>query len=697
MGEIKTILQEGIRVDFVQYESDDRALTIAWNTWIHDLDSNKYRTSSIGEKVSLVKERLEGQTPEDYTKVKTALLEVYGAQAESRVNRWLRASRTLLPAVLLKLEEKPELPQSYIFDNSNFTGVPKDKLAERPAITAITVLFDRMDASEKIAPEMFRTDICACFKKLHQWETFAKGQFKNEWREVPAVERILDSLYSETGRSKISRVPGALSIKPHQKHDPSEPVGLEELSALMFELSNLKEKKKNAAAKHGGMSPAESESAVNQGTHGNAEEEVGLDVDAFDEADKEDPVKTRAKSLMECDLGRVTMVLNDVEFLSSCKKQMLPGQRVVFLVDMPSSKAKLLSAALDSIEMVVQEISHRNFVICAFAGRRVTNLNHVFYSMANKWKKEAEPIVIMCGAKEGSTTKPTYCVRLEVSSQSKKTAPRLCNYMAINSTRASAWEGLHLRCMLGMSCPFKPQGAEPQELEVSKDDLDDDAGEDEEVEVEEAEDSAEEFPDEQDTRDQGARSDVPRRVFPFGRARRWAELVLSKIALAHTGSLLVVVSRSAHPGIVLGARPQMLKSIWYLPGVREHSVNHGKHLLETSLTRLNMAQAENEVKPTVKRVSLGGLCFIEVAGPPENKQAIRVQDVHPQSSAWRGGLDNFLADLDTRMPKLLGNEQLEFALDVQMHGESNNRILVAGTSHLGEGSSFHIGYIQRGG
>ena len=69
-------------------------------------------------------------------------------------------------------------------------------------------------------------------------------------------------------------------------------------------------------------------------------------------------------------------------------------------------------------------------------------------------------------------------------------------------------------------------------------------------------------------------------LFPFAKPIKYYENVLSTVCHCETAPFMVVMSRSAHPGALIGGRSKGLEVIAYFSGVPAHNFNHGQALLE---------------------------------------------------------------------------------------------------------------------
>ena len=68
--------------------------------------------------------------------------------------------------------------------------------------------------------------------------------------------------------------------------------------------------------------------------------------------------------------------------------------------------------------------------------------------------------------------------------------------------------------------------------------------------------------------------------------------VLSSLGHCETATRLILLSRTAHPGMVVAGRCMKLKVMVYFDNTRPHSQRHGEKLLEEMLAQLKMAEAK---------------------------------------------------------------------------------------------------------
>ena len=121
-GELYDIFEQGLRCDFVQFSTDDRELVLAWYGLAHDVDSNKYRQTSIEVKIRIVENARARAPGGTYTAAVKTLLEIYGVSKKGTIYRWINTAKNLDEAVLAHIKGRPNLQQSFIMDNKYLCG-----------------------------------------------------------------------------------------------------------------------------------------------------------------------------------------------------------------------------------------------------------------------------------------------------------------------------------------------------------------------------------------------------------------------------------------------------------------------------------------------------------------------------------------------------------------------------------------------
>ncbi len=138
-------------------------------------------------------------------------------------------------------------------------------------------------------------------------------------------------------------------------------------------------------------------------------------------------------------------------------------------------------------------------------------------------------------------------------------------------------------------------------------------------------------------------------------------LVRSSVCKADRMTHLLVLTRSAHPGLLIAGRAQHLQVVALIEGARPHSLGHGEELLHKLETMNHMKAARCLVEDTgaKKRVEVRQLAFMSAAAP-EASSLICLRDIAPApESGWRGGFNKAPLDLEQKMISLLQRELIE--------------------------------------
>ncbi len=98
----------------------------------------------------------------------------------------------------------------------------------------------------------------------------------------------------------------------------------------------------------------------------------------------------------------------------------------------------------------------------------------------------------------------------------------------------------------------------------------------------------------------GAGSDCKQNLFPYAAPLAVHTRLLTEVAQAHTRTHLLIVTRTAHPGLCLAGRQAGLKVIAYLDGVSQHCAAHGNQLLKSLLTASKMKAARAALPAAVR-------------------------------------------------------------------------------------------------
>ncbi len=461
-GALLEVLACGLRVDVVVYPADDDDNIVAIQGLMHDQDQNKFVATSIEMKVSIVlrqRARVEGGCWELTSK---ALLQVYGAGKRRTIARWVAAARELDTEVVSHLKHMRQLPHGFIFDNKYFLGRGEEarfKLTTAYAKQALDLAMERI-ISNPMSAATFQSEFCAVMKYVETWERHMVRTYGSVASAHPAFHRVLRMLRSEPGRQRVwpylrDRVPLA---------GKGQTAGVEEVRALVAELDKMK-----AGTTVGGVTPPEPGSS---GTGEGEGSDDALDMDVADgvvgqgealdftpASAVRDPVEERATQLAEKEWDHIALHTDPEAFKASLQARVLADHKVIFYIDAPTSKVKVLADFLKMIEGVVPKFS-----IIVPVGRRFDALSAVMGLVRSlrpppgQQKLTAFMITFESGTVQNARSFPTYAVYIPCPGPE---AAHIPTSVRANGCKAAAHEGLRLRCT-NRCCPLRPEAERPQ-------------------------------------------------------------------------------------------------------------------------------------------------------------------------------------------------------------------------------------------
>ena len=648
VGELAEIFESGVRCDFVQYFEDDRDLVVAWNALAHDADNNRYRQTSIETKVKVVENTRARVPGGDWQLVVKALMATYGPSKKGTIYRWINTAKFLAAELLAHIKGRTDFHQGFVMDNKYLVGHGDDakfKLTPEYGKHALNLLFDKVDASRTITVEQFITEFCHPVKQVELWEKAQRTKFGSAaCDKLPAFARVMTMLVTERGRVatlQCVRCKIPLSGSGTDK-------GIDECQLVVEELQRMKDGPKPETT--GSTLPADT-SASDDAMGGDPQPNEGASADgdflALELDASEDPVAASARGLVEKDLNHICCHTTKNTFDNDVVSRVLPTQKAVFFIDAVTSKQKVLNELVEHCAALIARIDLKRYVVACPVGCRVDLLSGVANAIQRQFPT-LHPYIVQCTAGETQNPRviPSYIVIL-----SKCEGEAVPNTARINKARSMAYEGLRLRCT-SRNCRHRPEEAGGGQDSISLDDQEPeghlmDIDEDEEIDL-----GAMDV----DAADDGEPYVVD--LFPFAKPIKYYENVLSTVCHCETAPFLVVLSRSAHPGVLIGGRAKGLEVIAYFPGVHAHNYNHGQALLESILTKRCWAQAKKTTVVAIKRVRSSEMPFIVAQAPLLHQQVARVMEVPGDAalSAWRAGVNLLVPDLPMKMSDLLASE-----------------------------------------
>ncbi len=489
VGKLLDVFRLGLRCDVIAYARDDDALVVAMNGLAHDADQNRFTPTSLATKVKIVRTAQERVAGGDWLATAAALVEMYGPSKRRTVARWIAVAREVPAEVLehLKTARMRGVPQSFTFDNRHIIGRGEEarfKLSPEYAILAYELATDKTESGQPISAACFASEFCLPMKAVEVWEKQQIKAFGVVATSFPAFFRVMKMLRSDEGRQRV-----LICLKEKAPlagaQGKSDSGGIEELRVLVAEMLRMK------AGQTGGVTPSDPAGAgVSADTGGaaggvtpspapadaeaTAADEVGTSMMVLtgDEAPEEDPIRARAKTLASQELSHIS-VHSDVDaFTAAWRQRFCPEQKVIYYVDAPTSKHKVLS---DTIKLVESLSSGGRCGVFIPVGRRFDLLAAVMQMVKRSFAKHA-CFMVQCdtGALQSARTLPTYAVYLPAPGAESQGVP---TSVTVNACKAKSYESLRLRC-LDRYCAMRPHEDVPEkdkpsddQEEISKDDL----------------------------------------------------------------------------------------------------------------------------------------------------------------------------------------------------------------------------------
>ena len=232
------------------------------------------------------------------------------------------------------------------------------------------------------------------------------------------------------------------------------------------------------------------------------------------------------------------------------------------------------------------------------------------------------PIVSQhAGGSQTKRTVVTYALVMITPDHPLKSVP---SHHETNKIRAHTWEALRLRCM-DTNCTYRPVVVAGPAATPPEPDFKDDA---------EAEADGDTLAiDEAEMGEEAALLDVgdvtkkvkadPKDVFCSAKPLEYYKKVLTGILGLSTGRL-VVVTKTAHPGLPVAARLQGLEVLLCVEDCPVHSKRHGEEVTMDFWRQLKRKEAEDATVPQeIKSVTNQDLTFMTVMAPEKEKQLIQ--------------------------------------------------------------------------
>ena len=180
-------IANGIEVDYVHYKEYSRDDHIAYQTLRHDSDQNKFRPSSVYQKIGVVERYAAKAVNRDPQIVMQQLTKVFGKAKGRTIQRWIRGHGNLGSRVIETLKEFRSAPDSYVLDNAYLLGPGPQKLKPDDACKALHLCKQCMEDGVTMTESLFKTQICSPLLMKTCWVKAMKKQFGAQAIDTPVA------------------------------------------------------------------------------------------------------------------------------------------------------------------------------------------------------------------------------------------------------------------------------------------------------------------------------------------------------------------------------------------------------------------------------------------------------------------------------------------------------------------------------
>ena len=314
----------------------------------------------------------------------------------------------------------------------------------------------------------------------------------------------------------------------------------------------------------------------------------------------------------------------------------MKSQPLTFYIDCPTSKAKVVLAAIQQVATKLEKMKHKKYCVYIPCGARLDLLHGVKKNCEVHFG--ADENVFVCtqhaGGNQTRRSVPTYAVVLVSAAHPLKHVPA---HTETNKCRANVWESLRLRCV-DANCPHMTKGAtacgaaQPPaagaapaaDAEFFQDDGEDEAV-GETLAIEEDNGGTQDDAELEliDTDALKKMKTEAKDIFCLAKPLDYYRKTLTTILGMSTGRL-VVITRTAHPGLPVAARALGLEVLVCVEDCPPHSKGHGDDLMIKFWKQLKWKEAEAASVPKeVRSVGSSELTFIMALAPEKAVQIVQ--------------------------------------------------------------------------
>ena len=271
----------------------------------------------------------------------------------------------------------------------------------------------------------------------------------------------------------------------------------------------------------------------------------------------------------------------------------LPSHRVIFLLDSPTSRFKILAEQIEKVVVMAKDMAQ--FSIAVMCGARLDFCSAVQSKLGQAFPKSQSFITLITGGNDSQTSRRKAKFALVLHYSEKGKDPSVPTVIPALRGKARAFEGLRQRC-LSLDCPLRSaedkQKAEELKLaggQVCRSEIpadDDECMPDDDEAMEEVEDDTMDV----DTSFLTDKRDYIVVLFVFSSSLQFYEPILFQLLNSSSSSVCVIITSTAHPSSAVAARQLNQEVFLALPACSPHSIEHGIQLQHQIFRNLFLAQ-----------------------------------------------------------------------------------------------------------
>ena len=300
--------------------------------------------------------------------------------------------------------------------------------------------------------------------------------------------------------------------------------------------------------------------------------------------EESNPLRDEAVQKVEVALSRISYYNTKEELKLVLNHQVVPSQRVYFVVDAPTSKTPVIATLIATCSEVAEASGSQNLRICIPVGRRLDVLHLVSSLIVSKFPGLLDfAIPLTYGKPQITKRKQNFCV-VAVPATFFDTGS-LPNFIDALSGRAHDGEGTRLRC-LTKACPLRPLNeiaspnlAKDPQAELDKNDTEVPQEDEGECKNDEKEDEPNE---EMEVLEPPAR-DCCCEIFTHARSKDYYKKMLTGVCGHEPIAHVIYLTTTSHPSLPLAAFELGAQVHVLVDRKREHNQAHGDKLLKDQL------------------------------------------------------------------------------------------------------------------